>query len=108
MTKRLPEFPAVQKWLENEAEIDLKKALVEMMTGLKIPALVIRYVHLNALSALKDLGLKVSRGVAIDLAMAYVSGESLHVVILEVKRADTYPWRSVSSLPNKQAVNKAV
>ena len=29
MAKKLPEFTAVQHWLDNEAEIDLKKALVK-------------------------------------------------------------------------------
>ena len=86
MAKRLPEFIAVQKWLDNKAEIDVKKTLVKMMTGLKIPALVIRDVQFSALSALKDLGLKVPGGMAIDLVMAYVSGDSLHVVILEGER----------------------
>ena len=31
VAKRLPEFTAVQKWLDNEAEIKLKKALEDMM-----------------------------------------------------------------------------
>ena len=39
--------------------------------------------------------------------MAYVSGDLLHLVIFEVKRADTYPWQTVSPIPNKQAVDKA-
>ena len=56
---------------------------------------------------MRDLGLKVSGDAEIDLVMAYVSGSILHVVICEVKRADTYPWQKECSLPNRQAVNKA-
>ena len=36
MAKKLPEFTAVQKWLDNEAEIQLKKSLEQMMTKLDI------------------------------------------------------------------------
>ena len=39
--------------------------------------------------------------------MAFVSGDFLHVVIFEEKRSDTYPWKTMSAIPNKQAVNKA-
>ena len=71
----------------------MKKALEKMMTDLKIPALIIRSMSLKAISALKDLGLKLSGDAEIDLMMAYVSGDFLHVVIVEVKRANTYPGR---------------
>ena len=107
IAKKLPEFTAVQKWLDNEAEIKLKKSLERMMTRLEIPALILRSISVKALSALRDLGLKVSGDAEIDLVMAYVSGSILHVVICEVKRADTYPWQKECSLPNRQAVNKA-
>ena len=90
-----------------EVEIKLKKAVKFMMTDLKIPALLIRSISLKAISALKGLGLKLSGDAEIDLMMAYVSGDFLHVVIFEVKRADTYPWQTMSAIPNKQAVNKA-
>ena len=106
MAKKLTEFTAVQKWLDNEAEIKLKRALKNMMTDLEIPALIIRSINLKAISALKDLGLKISGDAEIDLMMAFVSGDFLHVVICEVKRADTYPWQTMSLIPNKQAVNK--
>ena len=43
-----------------EAEIRLKKAVKDTMTDLKIPTLIIRSVKLKAISALKDLGLKLS------------------------------------------------
>ena len=43
----------------------------------------------------------------IDLVMAYLSGDFLHVNVYEVKRSDTYPWETKSRPPNKQAVNKA-
>ena len=43
----------------------------------------------------------------IDQILAYISGDCLHVVIFEVKRPDTYPWRKVPAIPKKQAVNKA-
>ena len=101
--KKLPKFTAVQKWLDNEAEIKLKKALEKMMTSLKIPALIIRSMSLKAISALKDLGLNLSGDAEIDLMMAYVSGDFFHVVIFEVKRSDTYPWQTKSGSPNKQA-----
>ena len=107
MALKLPEFTAVQKWLDNEAEIDLKKTLGEMMTKLEIPALIIRSVNLKAISALKDLGLELQGDAEIDLVLAFVSGDLLHVVIFEVKRADTYLWQAECSLPNKQAINKA-
>ena len=59
MAKRLPEFTAVQKWLDNEAEIKLKKALERMMTKLEIPALILRSISVKAISALRDLGLNL-------------------------------------------------
>ena len=107
IAKKLPEFTAVQKWLDNEAEIKLKKSLEHMMAKLKIPALILRSISLKAISDLKDLGLQLSGNAEIDLVMAFVSGDFLHIVICEVKRADTYPWQTKNSLPNKQAVNKA-
>ena len=107
MAKKLPEFTAVQKWQDNEAEIKLKKALEKMMTNQEIPALIIRSISLKAISALKDFGLNLSGDAEIDLVMAYVSGDFLHVNIFEVKRSDTNPWQTGCSLPNKQAVNKA-
>ena len=87
--KKMPELMAVQKWLDNNAEIRLKKAIEQLMRNQKIPALIIRSLSLKAISALKDLGLKLSGDAEIDLMMAYVSGDFLHVVIFEVKRSDT-------------------
>ena len=104
---KLPLFSALKAWQDVEAEIKLKKALKDSMANLKIPALILRSVNLKAISALKDLGLKLSGDAEIDLMMAYVSGDFLHVVIFEVKRSDTYPWQTMSAIPNKQAVNKA-
>ena len=78
-----------------------------MMASLQIPALVIRSMSLKAVSALKDLGLKLSGDAEIDLMLAFVSGDFLHVVIFEVKRSDTAPWQTKSRPPNKQAGNKA-
>ena len=77
------------------------------MSHLEMPALIIRSVSLKALSALKDFGIILPKDAEIDLVMAFVSGDFLHVVICEVKRADTFPWQAEGSLPNKQAVNKA-
>ena len=89
---RLPEFNAVQRWLDIQAEIKLKKALEKMMKAKKIPALVIRSVDMEKNSALTDLGIDIpAEGGEIDLVMAYASGDVLNVVIFEVKRADTYP-----------------
>ena len=51
----MPEHVAVQKWLDNNAEISLKKAIEQMMTNLKIPALIIRSINLKAISALNEL-----------------------------------------------------
>merc|ERR1719507_1310559 len=59
------------------------------------------------MSALTYLGIDIPPGGGeIDLVMAYVSG-SVVVVVSEVKRADTFPWKADEALPNKQAVNKA-
>ena len=104
---KLPELQAVQKWQDNVAEIELKKALEKMMEDRGIPSLIIRSINLKALIALKDLGFKFPGDAEVDLMMAYASGDFLHVVIFEVKRADTYPWQNECKLPNKQAVNKA-
>ena len=106
-TKNLPQMIAVLKWEDNDAEIKLKQALENMMRASAIPALVVRSVSLKAIHALKDLGLNLPGDGEIDLIMAYVSGDFLHVVICEVKRADAYPWQTKCLLPNKQAVNKA-
>ena len=107
MALKLPEFTAVQKWLDNEAEIKLKKAFRKMMKDRNIPALIIRSVSLKAISALKDLGIELQGDAEVDLVLAFVSGDFLHVVVCEVKRADNYPWQKECSLPSKQAVNKA-
>merc|ERR1712130_299649 len=104
---KLPQFQAVKYWQDIYAEIKLKKALEKMMVGLKIPALLIRSVNLKQISALNDLGLKLAGDGEIDLMMAYLSGDFLHVNVYEVKRSDTYPWETKSRPPNKQAVNKA-
>ena len=104
---KLPQFQAVKAWQDTLAEIKLKKALEKMMVGLKIPALLIRSVNLKQISALNDLGLNLPGDAEIDLMMAYVSGDFLHVNVYEVKRSDTYPWQTQPRPPNKQAVNKA-
>ena len=49
----LPQFKAVKAWQDVEAEIKLKKALEDMMDGLKIPCLIIRSVALKAIGALQ-------------------------------------------------------
>ena len=60
---------------------------------------------------MKDLGLELTGDAEIDLVVAFVSGDFPHLVVCEVKRADTYlPWQTecaVCALPNWQAVNKA-
>ena len=105
---RLPQFKAVKAWQDVEAEIKLKRALADMMDDLKIPSLIIRSVSLKAISALQDLGLKIPQEDGeIDLVMAYVSGDFLHVDVFEVKRADTYPWQTKCAPPNAQAMNSA-
>merc|ERR1712051_420704 len=110
MAKRLPEFIAVQQWQDVDVEIKLKRALEKMMKAKKIPALVIRSLEMNKISALTYLGIdleKPEKGGEIDLVMAYVSGDGVDVVVFEVKRADTFPWKADEALPNRQAVNKA-
>merc|ERR1719341_3205888 len=73
-----------------------------------ISALIIRSIDMERNSALTDLGIDIPAGGGeIDLVMAYVAGDVLNVVIFEVKRADTFPWKADEALPNKQAVNKA-
>merc|ERR1712155_90500 len=72
-----------------------------------MPALILRSLSLKAISPLRDLGLNFPSDVEIYLVLAFVSGDFLHVVACEVKRADSYPWQKESSLPNRQAVNKA-
>ena len=86
---KLPQYQAIQKWLDIHAEIKLKEAVGKMMTSRKIPCLIIRSVNLKALSALNDFGLKIPENVEVDLIMAYASGDFLHVNIFEVKRADS-------------------
>merc|ERR1719341_2477666 len=103
---RLPQFTAVKARQDTMAEIKLKKALEKMMVGLKIPALLIRSVNMKQISALNDLGLKLPKDGEIDLVMAYLSGDFLHVNVYEVKRSDTYPWETKSRPPNKQAENQ--
>ena len=104
---KLPQFQAVKAWQDVNAEVKLKKALEKMMTRLRIPTLSMRSLNLKAISALKDPGLKLSGDAEIDLLMACVSRDLLHVDIFEVKRADTYPWQTKGAPPKKQAVNKA-
>ena len=91
VAKKLPEFTAVQKWLDNEAEIKLKKALERMMTKLEIPALILRSISVKAISALRDLGLNLLGDTEMDLVSAYIPGDYIHIVVCEVKRADSYP-----------------
>ena len=94
----------IKAWQDADAELKLKRAFNNMFVSLKIPALLIRSVSLKAISALKDLGLKLSGDAEIDLIMAFVSGDFLHLVVCEVKRADTYPWQTKSSLSQKNPV----
>ena len=108
--KGLPKCTAVQQWLDNEAEVKLKKALTNLMESKDTPALIIRSVEMKLCNALNDLGLKLDipvGGGEIDLVMAYASGDILNVVIFEVKRMNTYPWTENDPCPNTQAVKKA-
>ena len=73
MALKLPEFTAVQRWLDNQAEIKVKKALVELMTGLGIPTVIIRSVSLRTISALNDFGIELKGDGEIDLVLAFVS-----------------------------------
>ena len=94
-------FPNLKQ--DVEAEIQLKKALEDMMDGLRIPCLIIRSVTLKAINTLRNLGLNIPAGDGeINLIMAYVFGDFLHIVIFE-----TYPWQTECVPLNKQAVDKA-
>ena len=104
---QLPQFLAVTVWQDILAEIKLKSALEKMMATLKVPAIIIRSVDLKKMSALNDLGLKLPGDAEIDIVLAYVSGDVLHVVIFEVKRRQTYPWQTVSRPPTSKAAIKA-
>ena len=104
----LPQFKAVRAWQDVEAEIKVKRSLEDLLGAKKIPSLVIRSVSLKGLFALRSLGLDIPCGDAeLDLLLAFVIGDILHVTIIEVKRADTYPWLSECMPLNKQAVDKA-
>ena len=104
---QLPQFKAVNVWLDINAEIRVKRELEAMMKELKIPAVIIRSIDMKELSTLKDLGLQIPKHGEIDLIMAYASGDTLRVVIFEVKRGDTYPWQTKPSLVSQKAINKA-
>merc|ERR1719237_659338 len=67
----------------------------------------IRSINLKQISAFQKLGLTWSGEGEIDLMLAYVSGNFLHIVVYEVKRSQTYPWQNGVKPPNGQAVNKA-
>ena len=67
----LPQFTAVNAWLDSLAEIKLKEAIERMMGGLKIPAVLIRSINLKQISALQNLGLKWSGDGEIDLMLAW-------------------------------------
>ena len=73
--KELPEFTAVQKWLDIEAEIKLKRSFEAGLSHFEVPALIVRSVSLRALSALKDFGIILPKDAEIDLVLAFVSGD---------------------------------
>ena len=89
--QKLPLLCALKAWQDIEAEIKLKKALENMMSDRKIPALIIRSIKVKAISTLKDLlslgdsEIDLAEDGEIDLMMAYASGDFLNVVIFEVK-----------------------
>ena len=100
---KFPELQAVQKWQDIDAEIKLKTALENLLRSKKIPALIIRSLNLKSISALNDLGLKLPGDAEIDLITVYISGDSIHILVCEVKRSDTYPWQTKSRPPNSRA-----
>ena len=96
----MPALMAVQKLLDNYAEISLKKAIENMMRNLKIPVLIFRSSNLKAISALKDLGLKLPVDAEIDLMMAFVSGDFLPVREgFKNPRHGNFPWRELDVCP---------
>ena len=104
---QIEEYPISQTICNLNEKILSNYNKEEMMTKLEMPALILRSLSLKAISALRDLGLNFSTDIEIDLVLAIVSGDFLHVVACAVKRVDSYPWQKESSLPNRQAVNKA-
>ena len=54
---------------------------------------------------MKDLCLKLSSDVDIDLVMVYSSGDLLHLNVFEVKK-NMLPWDAKSRPPNKKAENQ--
>jgi len=102
---------AVSAWQDTLAEIKLKNALEKMMISRNnnIPALLIQSIDLKQISALNNLGLNLPPGDGeIDLMMAYLSGDVLHVNLYEVKRRQSYPWLLTPRRPNKKTVKGAV
>ena len=65
----------------------------------------IRLVNLKQISALKDLCLKLSSDVDIDLVMVYSSGDLLHLNVFEVKK-NMLAWDAKSRPPKKKAENQ--
>ena len=65
----------------------------------------IRSVNLKQISALKDLCLKLSSDVDIDLVMVYSSGDLLHLNVFEVKK-NMLAWDAKSRPPKKKAENQ--
>ena len=67
VAKKLTEFSAVQKGLDNEAEIQLKKKIEEIINKHNIGELIIHSLSMKAISSLNDLGLKLPGDGEIDL-----------------------------------------
>ena len=65
----------------------------------------IRSVNLKQISALKDLCLKLSSDVDIDLVMVYSSSDLLHLNVFEVKK-NMLAWDAKSRPPKKKAENQ--
>ena len=103
---------ALQKWRDEKAEIVMKEAIEELLRHLKIPSLVVRKVdyRANQYHHLKELGLSKMpiKDVEIDLLIAYVADNDLHVVLCEVKRPNNEPWENHQRPPTKEIIDKVL
>ena len=110
---------ALQSWKDTKAEITLKLSLEELLLHLRVPGLLVRSVehkarinnpdgfqelrNLDALHALGLDGLPPQAG-EIDLLLAYVAGNHLHIVLCEVKRQNLKLWESQDGKESKALI----
>ena len=102
---------ALQKWRNTKAEIVMKEAAEKVVRDLKIPSVVVRSVDYKYKEHhyLKELGLTMpDKDLEIDLLIAYVAGNYLHIILCEVKRPETEPWADCEREPTKESIDTAL